>query len=97
MNLEGLGDFLERAFSFITSHGIAGSFAILWVFTMAIWWLERDERKSAQAELKQVSKETIISMNETSIAIDKMADKMADSNGMFERLLNTKSNGRGRR
>jgi hypothetical protein len=97
MNLESLGDFLDRAFSFVTAHGIAGAFAILWAFSMGLWWLERDERKSAQAELKQVSRDTTESMNDTASAIDKMAEAQRTTNGIFEKALNVRPNGRGRR
>jgi hypothetical protein len=98
MTLENLGDFLEKVFAFIAAHGIAGAFAILWVSAEFRWWMERDERKSAQAELKQVSRDTTESMNDTASAIDKMAEAQRSTNGIFDRVLNVKpTNGRGRR
>jgi hypothetical protein len=57
-------DFLE----YVKAGGapLAAVFAIL-------WWLERDERKDAQAELKLLAKDTVITMTKLETGVGQLA------------------------
>lgn len=59
----------------------SGGAAIAPVF-MILWWLERDERRSAQAELKTVTERVIAAMIETKSAL-----------GTFGSILNPNNRG----
>jgi hypothetical protein len=52
-------------FDLISKYGPGVIFAIL-------WYLERDERKDAQEELRKISKESIIAISEAKSTIDQL-------------------------
>jgi hypothetical protein len=83
--------FLMQVFDFISNHGIAGAIFLLWVREMIATWLERDERKSSQKELNQISKDT-------ESALRDMNENAKATNALFERMLNAsvRPNGKSR-
>jgi hypothetical protein len=47
---------------------------------MLLWWMERDERKSAQSELKAVTEKVIAAMIETKSALGTFGSILNPSN-----------------
>jgi hypothetical protein len=56
--------------------------AILTPVFVALWWFERDERRDAQAELKQVAKESAVAMTELKTLIGNLYVIFGSKNGM---------------
>ena len=38
-----------------------------------LWWMERDERKDAQSELKLLAKDTVITMTKLEVGVGQLA------------------------
>jgi hypothetical protein len=50
----------------------AGGAPLALVFAI-LWWLERDERKDAQSELKLLAKDTVITMTKLESGVGQLA------------------------
>ena len=50
----------------------AGGAPLAVVFAI-LWWLERDERKDAQSELKLLAKDTVITMTKLETGVGQLA------------------------
>ena len=50
----------------------AGGAPLAVVFAI-LWWLERDERKDAQSELKLLAKDTVITMTKLEVGVGQLA------------------------
>ena len=46
-----------------------------------LWWMERDERKDAQSELKLLAKDTVITMTKLEAGVGQLATIFKSSGG----------------
>lgn len=58
----------------------AGGAPLAVIFAI-LWWLERDERKDAQAELKLLAKETVTTMTKLEVGVGQLASIFRSSGG----------------
>jgi hypothetical protein len=58
----------------------AGGAPLAVIFAI-LWWLERDERKDAQAELKLLAKETVTTMTKLEAGVGQLASIFRSSGG----------------
>ena len=81
--LDGLDKVLDlfmKLFQFIMDNKVSGALAVLWLRAELWGYLERDERKSAQKELGQISKDTSASLKDISEAVKA-------TNALWEKVL----------
>lgn len=86
MGMSQIFDALLRISSFISTNGVSGVLTILWAFTLAMWWLERDERRSAQRELAKISLDTVKAIGETAEAMRDQTKAAQVTCEIFEKL-----------
>jgi hypothetical protein len=58
----------------------AGGAPLAVVFAI-LWWLERDERKDAQAELKLLAKDTVTTMTKLEAGVGQLANIFKSNGG----------------
>jgi hypothetical protein len=58
----------------------AGGAPLAVVFAI-LWWLERDERKDAQSELKLLAKDTVTTMTKLEVGVGKLASIFKSNGG----------------
>ena len=58
----------------------AGGAPLAVVFAI-LWWLERDERKDAQSELKLLAKDTVTTMTKIEVGVGQLASIFKSNGG----------------
>jgi len=58
----------------------AGGAPLAVVFAV-LWWLERDERKDAQSELKLLAKDTVTTMTKLEVGVGQLASIFKSNGG----------------
>ena len=58
----------------------AGGAPLAVVFAI-LWWLERDERKDAQSELKLLAKDTVTTMTKLEVGVGQLANIFKSNGG----------------
>ena len=58
----------------------AGGAPLAVVFAI-LWWLERDERKDAQSELKLLAKDTVTTMTKLEVGVGQLASIFKSTSG----------------
>jgi len=58
----------------------AGGAPLAVVFAI-LWWLERDERKDAQSELKLLAKDTVTTMTKLEVGVGQLASIFKSTGG----------------
>jgi hypothetical protein len=58
----------------------AGGAPLAVVFAI-LWWLERDERKDAQSELKLLAKDTVTTMTKLEVGVGQLASIFKSNGG----------------